>query len=124
MLQGGSNDRKDPLLKGYERRGLVPEIHDGVIGNQGVHEADHVMLAQFLLLGGNFIGDYVQPLVHLRGKRVKNRNSVDQIQTYSAENAHSGEEATHSHVQHHNAVQCQSAHFHSQLLPNGKATTA
>lgn len=55
-----------PPVKGYEGRGLVAEVYHGVVGDQGVHKADHVMPAQPLLLRRGFVGDDVQALVHLR----------------------------------------------------------
>lgn len=53
---------------GYQRHGFVPEIHHGVVGDKGIHKADHVVSAETLLLRGNLVGDDVQALVHL-GKR-------------------------------------------------------
>lgn len=52
--------------KGYDGGGLLLEVQHCVIGDQGIHKADHVMLAQLLLLGRNFVGDDVQALIYLR----------------------------------------------------------
>lgn len=57
---------RDSLVKGYEGSGLVPEVHHGIVGDHGVHETDHMMFAQGLLLTRSFVCDYVQSFVHLR----------------------------------------------------------
>lgn len=51
--------------KGYQSHGFVSEIHHCVVRDEGIHEADHVVSAQTLLLGRNLVGDDVQALVHL-----------------------------------------------------------
>lgn len=58
-------------MKGYQRHGFVPEIHHGVVGDEGIHKTDHVVSAETLLLRGNLVGDDVQALVHLGKRRAR-----------------------------------------------------
>lgn len=60
-----------PQLEGYQRHGPVPEIHHRVVGDEGIHEADHVVPAELLLLRRNLVCDDVQALVHLGKRRAR-----------------------------------------------------
>lgn len=64
--------------EGYQGKGFVPEVHHCVAAHQRVHKADHVMSALGTLLCAHFVGDDVQPFVHLQGGRKKNAR-LDQI---------------------------------------------
>lgn len=60
-----------PQLEGYQSHGSVPEIHHRVVGDEGIHKADHVVPAELLLLGRNLVCDDVQALVHLGKRRAR-----------------------------------------------------
>lgn len=58
------------LPEGYQSSCFVPEVHHCVIRHERIHKADHVVLAQPLLLGRNLIGDNVETFINLGERKL------------------------------------------------------
>lgn len=69
--------QSDCFVKGYHTLCFVPEVHHGVVRDQGIHQVDHVVFAQSLLLGRDLVCGDVQSFVHLGYSQQELRGDSD-----------------------------------------------